>query len=224
MRLALFDLDSTLLPIDSDHAWSEFMVALGWEGDAFRTGNDRFFAEYQAGRHDIFAYVEFATAALGLRNDRELQLAHQRFMRDVIGPAIRPEALALVERHRARGDRIAIVTSTHEFIVAPIVRAFGLDDSDAMIATRLGRDAAGRISGEIDGVPAFREGKVVRVRQWLAARGLAAADFDAIVAYSDSQNDLPLLEFATEPVATNPSPGLAAIARERGWKILNLFA
>ena len=223
--LTLFDLDATLLPIDSDHGWCEFMVELGWvEGEAFRSANDRFYAAYLAGRHDIHAYIGFATAPLLARSDAELRAGYARFMREVIEPAIRPQALALVDSHRARGDRLAIVTSTHELIVAPIVTAFGLDPVEQMIATRLARDAQGRLTGTIDGVAAFRDGKVARVGQWLARSGETPGDFDAVVVYSDSPNDLPLLEMATEPVATNPSADLAAIARARGWKILNLFA
>jgi len=223
--LALFDLDHTLLPIDSDHAWGEFMIGLGWvDAAAFRAGNDAFYADYRAGRLDIDAYIAFAVEPLRRQSAEGLGTAHRRFMREVIEPAIRPQALALVDSHRARGDRLAIVTSTHELIVAPIVTAFGLDPVEQMIATRLARDAQGRLTGTIDGVAAFRDGKVARVGQWLARSGETPGDFDAVVVYSDSPNDLPLLEMATEPVATNPSADLAAIARARGWKILNLFA
>lgn len=220
--LCLFDLDLTLLPIDSDHAWNEFMVELGWvDGAAFRAGNDAFYTQYREGRLDIDAYVAFATAPLRARSDADMRSAHARFMREVIGPALRPEAYALVEQHRRRGDRLALVTSTNEFITAPIAAAFAIE---ALIATRLARDAGGAITGKIDGTPAFREGKVERVGQWLAASGAGWADFERISVYSDSPNDLPLLERATEPVATNASADLQTIAGERGWRILNLFA
>jgi HAD superfamily hydrolase (TIGR01490 family) len=222
--LALFDLDGTLLPIDSDHAWGEFMVALGWvDAAAFRSGNDAFYAQYLAGALDIDAYIAFAAAPLRAQGAAARAAAHERFMREVIAPALRPQAQALVEAHRARGDRLALVTSTSDFITAPIAAAFAID-ADALIATRLERDAAGAPTGRIDGVPAFREGKVARVGQWLAASGVGWADFKRISVYSDSVNDLALLEKATDPVATNPSPELEAIARARGWRILNLFA
>jgi len=222
--LALFDLDGTLLPIDSDHAWGEFMVALGWvDAAAFRSGNDAFYAQYLAGALDIDAYIAFAAAPLRAQGAAARAAAHERFMREVIAPALRPQAQALVEAHRARGDRLALVTSTSDFITAPIAAAFAID-ADALIATRLERDAAGAPTGRIDGVPAFREGKVARVGQWLAASGVGWADFARISVYSDSVNDLALLEKATDPVATNPSPELEAIARVRGWRILNLFA
>lgn len=222
MNLALFDLDLTLLPIDSDHAWGEFMLELGWvDAAAFRAGNDAFYADYRAGRLDIAAYIAFAAAPLRERGASELFAARERFMREVVAPALRPEAKALVESHRERGDRLALVTSTNDFITMPIAAAFAID---ALIATRLERDADGRPTGRIDGVPAFREGKVARVGQWLAASGSGWSDFARISVYSDSLNDLALLERATDPVATNPSPELEAVARDRGWRILTLFA
>ena len=221
MNLALFDLDHTLLPIDSDHAWGEFMQRLGWvEPEAFRRGNDAFYAQYQQGRLDIEAYIAFAAAPLMQRSPAELAAGHARFMREVIEPAIQPQARALVEHHRAQGDLLALVTSTNDFVVAPIAAAFAIE---VLIATRFERDASGAITGRIDGTPAFREGKVARVGQWLAGRGAGWGDFDRISVYSDSPNDLPLLERATEPVATNPSPELEALARQRGWRVLRLF-
>jgi HAD superfamily hydrolase (TIGR01490 family) len=220
--LALFDLDGTLLPIDSDHAWGEYMIALGWvDAATFRSGNDAFYAQYQAGALDIDAYIDFATAPLRAQDAAARAAAHERFMREVIAPATRPAARELVEAHRARGDLLALVTSTSDFITAPIAAAFAID---ALIATRLERAADGTPTGRIAGVPAFREGKVLRVGQWLAASGADWAGFSRISVYSDSVNDLALLEKATDPVATNPSPELEAIARARGWRVLNLFA
>jgi HAD superfamily hydrolase (TIGR01490 family) len=220
--LALFDLDLTLLPIDSDHAWGEFMFELGWaDAAAFRAGNDAFYAQYRAGRLDIDAYIAFAATPLRGRSAAELSAGRERFMNEVIAPALRPSARALVEAHRERGDRLAIVTSTSDFVTAPIAAEFGVE---SLIATRLERDADGAPTGRIDGVPAFREGKVARVGQWLAAGGAGWSDFARISVYSDSLNDLALLEQATDPVATNPSPELEALARERGWRILMLFA
>ena len=222
MNLCLFDLDHTLLPIDSDHAWGEFMITLGWvDAESFRAGNDAFYAQYLAGRLDIDAYTAFATAPLRARDADERRDGHARFMREVIAPALRPASRELVESHRRRGDRLALVTSTNDFITAPIAAVLAID---TLIATRLELDADGAPTGRIAGVPAFREGKVARVGQWLAADGSGWRDFERISVYSDSLNDLALLEQATDPVATNPSPELAAIAGERGWRILNLFA
>ena len=219
--LALFDLDHTLLPIDSDHQWGEYMVRLGWvDKAAFRRGNDAFYADYRAGRLDIDAYIVFATTPLRQRTAAERKDAHAGFMREIVQPALRAEARALVEAHRERGDLLALVTSTNDFVTAPIAAALSIDD---LIATRLAVDADGTPTGAIEGTPAFRDGKVARVGQWLAARSARLADFERVSVYSDSPNDLPLLEIATDPVATNPSPELEAIALSRGWRILKLF-
>ena len=219
--LCLFDLDDTLLPLDSDHAWGEFIVRLGWVDEtAFRRRNDEFFALYQAGSLDIHAYIAFATEPLRVRDVAELARAQQQFMDEVITPALRPAAQELVRSHQQRGDLVALVTATNEFVTKPIAAAFGIAD---LIAVRLTRDAAGTISGRIEGLPSYREGKVARVAEWLRGRGLDWGDFGRISVYSDSLNDLPLLERASEPVATNPSPALEAMARQRGWRILRLF-
>lgn len=221
MNLTLFDLDETLIPLDSDHAWGEFVIRLGWVDEAaFRRRNDAFFADYKAGRLDIHAYIAFATEPLRAQGPERCAAAHARFMHEVVEPALHPAALALVREHQSRGDRIALVTATNDFITAPIARAFGIAD---LIAVQLERGPGGTITGRIAGVPSYREGKVARVTEWLAAAGSGWGDFGRVSVYSDSPNDLPLLERATDPVATNPSPALEAIARERGWRILRLF-
>ncbi len=220
-NLCLFDLDDTLLPIDSDHAWGEFMTRLGWvDATEFARRNDAFHAQYKAGQLDIHAYIAFATEPLRARTPAQADSAHRRFMAEVIAPRLRPEALALVHEHRSRGDMIALVTATNDFITAPIAQAFGIAD---LIAVRLERGAGGTITGRIDGTPSYRDGKVTRVQEWLAQRGLAWGRFGRISVYSDSVNDLPLLEHATDPVATNPSPALRQVAEARGWRVLNLF-
>jgi HAD superfamily hydrolase (TIGR01490 family) len=222
VNLCLFDLDDTLLPLDSDHAWGEFIIRLGWVDErAYRRANDAHYADYQAGRLDIHAYIDFVTAPLRERSAGEAAAAHERFMREVITPQLRPQALELVREHQARGDRVALVTATNDFITAPIAQAFGIGD---LIAVRLERGAGGSITGRIAGTPSFREGKVRRVEEWLAESGCRWSDFRRISVYSDSVNDLALLERATDAVATNPSPALEAIARKRGWRILKLFA
>ena len=222
MDLTLFDLDGTLLPIDSDHAFGEYLVAIGWvDRDAFRRRNDAFYADYQAGRLDLRAYIDFATAPWRTRPAAEAQAMRARFVDEIVRPALRASAMRLVQRHQASGDRVAVVTATNEFITRPIADLFGVPD---LIALELERDAAGRATGGIRGVPSYREGKVMRVEQWLAASGHAPADFARITVYSDSTNDLPLLEWCSHPVATNPAPALAAIAAERGWPVLNLFS
>jgi HAD superfamily hydrolase (TIGR01490 family) len=220
MRLALFDLDHTLLPIDSDYAWGVFTQEIGWTDPVvFKERNDEFYEHYKAGTLDIHDYVRFATEAVRLRGAREAEAAHARFMETVVGPAIRPEALELLRGHEAAGDQLVIVTATNEFVTAPIARALGVQE---LIAVELERGGDGWITGEIKGVPSAREGKVERVAQWLAARGLAWDRVETTF-YSDSLNDIALLEHVDHPVATNPDLKLRAIAAERGWRILDLF-
>ena len=221
MNLTLFDLDGTLLPHDSDHAFGEFMVQVGWtDGARFKQRNDEFYAAYVAGTLDLGADVDFATSAWRARPPDEALAMRERFMRECMAPALREPARALVRTHQEAGDLVAIVTATNEFVTRPIADAFGVAD---LIAVELERDAAGRVTGAIRGVPSFREGKIRRVNDWLAVQGRAWNDFGRVTFYSDSTNDLPLLERCTDPVATNPSPELEAIARERGWRILRLF-
>jgi HAD superfamily hydrolase (TIGR01490 family) len=220
VNLALFDLDGTLLPFDSDHAFGEFMVELGWaDAAAFRARNDAFLADHHAGRLDLAAYVDFATAAWRGRPMSEALAARNQFVGARILP-LHAAALALVRAHQAAGDRVAIVTATNEFVTEPIAQAFGVAD---LIALQLLRDAQGHVTGAIRGVPSHREGKVTRVAEWLAHEGRDWSSFERVTVYGDSLNDLPLLERASEAVATNPGPALEALARERGWRVLRLF-
>lgn len=220
-RLALFDLDHTLIPLDSDYEWGEFTIARGWVDPVdFKQRNDDFYAQYQAGQLDVQAYVRFATAAICARGPEQAAAAHADFMRDVIGPALRPQALDLVRQHQAAGDQVIIITATNEFVTRPIAQALGVRE---LIAVELERDArTDWYTGAIRGVPSFRDGKVTRLMQWLAQQGL---DWDRVhtTFYSDSMNDLPLLEKATVPIATNPDARLRALATERQWRILDLF-
>ena len=221
MNLTLFDLDGTLLAGDSDHAFGEFMVTLGWaEGQRFRDTNDRFYADYVAGQLDLDAYVAFTTAAWRDRDPAEIGAASERFTNEVVLPGLRAAALDLVRRHQEAGDTIALVTATNDFVTRPIAQLFGIDQ---LIATDLERDAGGRVTGRVRGTPAFREGKIARVHDWLTESGLQWSDFERTTFYSDSTNDLPLLERVSHPVATNPGPALREIARQRGWPSLNLF-
>lgn len=218
--LALFDLDHTLLPIDSDYSWGVFTQVIGWTDPVeFKRRNDEFYEHYKAGTLDIHHYVRFATDALRERGPAEAQAAHQRFMREVIGPELLPQALDLLRGHQRRGDQVAIVTATNEFVTRPIAKAFGVDE---LIAVELERGVDDWFTGEIRGVPSARGGKVTRVEQWLAAGGRGWDDVESTF-YSDSINDLPLLEKVDHPVATNPDELLRALAQQRGWRILDLF-
>ena len=219
-RLVLFDLDHTLIPFDSDYEWGEFTITLGWrDGVEFRRLNTRFFEQYKAGTLDLHEYVRFATQAIREQGATNSIAARARFMRAVVQKGITNQALELVRSHQQAGDEVVIVTATNEFVTRPIAEAFGVKE---LIAVELARDAQGQFTGEIKGTPSFREGKVVRVTEWLATRGL---DWDGVETwfYSDSMNDLPLLDKATCPVATNPDDRLRALAKERGWRILDLF-
>ena len=220
MQIALFDLDHTLIPFDSDYEWNEFTIALGWrDGDAFRRANDAFFAQYRDGTLNIHDYVRFATQAIRDKGATESIAAHARFMAARVLKDIKKSALDLVRSHQNAGDAVVIVTATNEFVTRPIADAFGVTE---LVAIELVRDALGEFTGDILGTPSFREGKVTRVESWLAARSLRWQDVETTF-YSDSMNDLPLLEKSTHPVATNPDERLRQLATERGWRILDLF-
>lgn len=220
-KIALFDLDHTLLPLDSDYTWGRFTAGLGWVDRAeFDRRNEKFFHDYRAGTLDIDAYVAFATSAFLAQGRAAAEAAHARYLQEIITPEIRPQALELVQEHRKQGATTIVITATNEFVAAPVARLFG---PDLVMAVDLQRDAAtGWFKGLVEGVPSFREGKVLRIESWLRAQGLGWADVDSSF-YSDSINDLPLLERVNNPVATNPDGPLRAIAQNRGWRILDLF-
>ena len=224
-RLALFDLDHTLIPFDSDYSWGEFTIGLGWnEAEDFKRKNDAFYAQYKAGTLDIHAYCRFATSAVCRQGKEASMAAHAQYMQQVVLPGIQPQARKLVQDHQAAGDTVVIITATNEFVTRPIASAFGVAE---LLAIDLERDeqegGSGWYTGEIRGVPSFREGKVTRLEEWMAARGLGWDQVHTTF-YSDSINDVPLLEKADVPVATNPDERLRALATERQWRILDLFA
>jgi HAD superfamily hydrolase (TIGR01490 family) len=221
MRLALFDLDHTLLPIDSDHAWGEYTVTRGWRDAAvFKARNDAFYENYKIGKLNPEEYLMFATEAMRERGATESIALRADYIKAIIEKSIKKPALDLLAKHRAAGDEILLVTATNEFVTEPIAKLFGIEH---LIAVQLEKDESGWFTGRWTGTPSFKEGKVERVRQWLEARGKTWADVQHSTFYSDSMNDLPLLEKVDEPVATNPDPRLRALATERGWKIIDLF-
>jgi HAD superfamily hydrolase (TIGR01490 family) len=182
--------------------------------------NDGFSAHYRAGTLDIHEYVAFAmkvAAEAGAVRAAEL---HAKYMRDWILPAIKPVALDLVRSHQAAGDTCIIITATNEFVTRDIARAFGVAH---LIAVNLERDSSGHVTNRVVGLPSFQAGKVKRIEMWLAQRSLAWGDVAKSTFYSDSMNDLPLLEKVTHPVATNPDDRLRALAVQRQWQILDLF-
>ena len=220
-RLALFDLDHTLLPLDSDYQWADFLARTGRAGDPdeARRRNDDLMVRYNQGLLTAEQAAEFMLGLLAAHTPFDLAAWHEEFMAQVVRPDITPQALQLVEQHLSAGDLCALVTATNSFVTAPIARAFGVPH---LIATDP-EYRNGRYTGRIQGTPSFKEGKVVRVRQWLAGMGLTLADFSESFFYSDSVNDVPLLEAVSRPVAANPSPSLRDIARTRGWQVLDLF-
>jgi HAD superfamily hydrolase (TIGR01490 family) len=219
-QLALFDLDHTLLPIDSDYEWSRFLVRTGvLDGEAYERENDRFLEQYQAGTLDIDEFLRFALAPLAANPRDALDAWHRGFMADVIAPNIRPAARQLVDEHLQRGDLVALVTATNEFVTAPIATEFGIPN---LIATTI-EQQDGRFTGRPLGTPSFREGKLTRTLEWLSSLGHSLGDFERSYYYGDSRNDLPIMERVTHPVATNPDPMLAEVAHARGWPVLRLY-
>jgi HAD superfamily hydrolase (TIGR01490 family) len=224
INITLFDLDHTLLPLDSDYSWGEFTTQIGWTDPVeFKRRNDEFFAQYKKGELKISEYVRFATQAIKDQGAAKSIAAHADFMKTVIQPAIKPAANDLIAKHRSAGDQLVIVTATNEFVTRPIAKAFGIDE---LIAVQLEKDESeggtGWITGEIKGVPSAHEGKVSRVAAWLAAKNLDWKDVHTTF-YTDSINDIALLEKVNVPIATNPDARLRAVALARGWEILELF-
>jgi len=219
LELALFDLDNTLLSGDSDYEWAQFLIERGvLERAEYEARNDRFLLQYKAGSLDIHEFLEFQLAPLARYPREKLDEWHGEFMRTRIAPIIRAKGKELVRRHTRHGDLCAIVTSTNAFITAPISREFGVKH---LVATEL-EVKDGRFTGKPSGTPCFREGKVTRLEEWLADQDRIPASFTAIWFYSDSQNDLPLLEYVTHPVAVDPDEVLREKAVKRGWQIISL--
>ncbi len=220
-NLALFDLDHTLLPLDSDHEWGEFLARVGAvDGDAYRARNDAFFAQYNAGVLDPVEYLEFALGTLASFPRQELEALHARYMRQVIEPAIRPQALKLVRKHQDAGDLVAIITATNHYITAPIAAAFGVEHH---IAAMPEVDVEGKLTGRLAGTPTSGPGKITHMHAWLERLGQPFGSFGRSHFYSDSHNDIPLLSIVSHPVATNPSAALASHAQQQGWPTIQLF-
>ena len=221
MRLALFDLDHTLLPIDSADTWSYFVVRRGGLDAELYGARIRHFAQtYHSGTFDIEAYVRFQMELLARFRRADLDHWHAEFMEQHVQPNIRREALALIDQHRGAGDALALVTGTNAYVVTPIARVFELEH---VLAVEPEVGANGEFTGGWTGTHTYQHGKVRKVEEWLAARQLGWSDTTTVF-YSDSINDLPLLERVTRPVVTNGDARINAIARERGWETVQLFA
>lgn len=221
MNLALFDLDHTLLPLDSDYEWGQFLVRVGAvDADGFAKRNAAFYAQYEAGTLDPVEYLEFALGTLAQFPRKQLDDWHGQFMEEVIQPAILPVARDLVKRHQDADDLVAIITATNKFVTAPIAAAFGVAN---LIAAEPELNASGEITGRLQGMPTSGPGKVIHTQRWLDSRGKTLGSFPRSYFYSDSQNDIPLLSAVTHPIATNPNALLKAHAQAHGWPILTLF-
>lgn len=218
MSLAIFDLDNTLLGGDSDHAWGEFLIAEGLVDAATHAArNDAFYQQYTRGSLDIDAYVRFTLGPVLHLTLSELADLHARYMRQHVEPMVLPAALQLLDRHRSQGDYCLIISATNSFITTPIARRLGVDH---LLSTDL-EVVDARYSGRILGVPCFQGGKVTRLQQWLAEDGAGFSLTDATF-YSDSANDLPLLETVPKPVAVDPDERLRTVAEARGWPVISL--
>jgi HAD superfamily hydrolase (TIGR01490 family) len=219
VTLCLFDLDHTLLAGDSDFEWGQFLVDRGVLARAeYEAQNAAFFEQYKAGTLDIHEYLGFALRPLAAHTAEDLTRWHAEFMRDRILPMITPRARALVRSHLDAGELCAVVTATNSFVTAPIAKELGIAH---LIATEP-ESVNGRFTGRVAGTPCFREGKIRRVDEWLAGFGRRLEDYAASCFYSDSHNDLPLLERVRRPVAVDPDPQLAAEAARRGWPVISL--
>jgi HAD superfamily hydrolase (TIGR01490 family) len=216
-RLVLFDLDNTLLAGDSDFEWAQFLIEQQvLDREVYEARNRRFYEQYKAGALDIHEFLDFQLKPLSRHPRAQLDGWHREFMDRKIRPLVRGKARALVEQHR--GDLCAVITATNSFVTAPIAREFGVAH---LIATEPGH-RNGEFTGGVDGIPCFREGKVARLDGWLAGRGESLESFSESWFYTDSLNDLPLLERVTHPVAVDPDPTLGEHARRRGWRIISL--
>lgn len=219
MRLALFDLDNTLLAGDSDYEWGQFLVDRGvLDRETYEAQNRAYYEQYLAGTLDIHEYLGFALRPLADHTPGDLDRWHAEFMRSRILPMVCPAARALVRRHFENGDLCAVITATNSFVTAPIAREFGVPH---LIATEP-EAREGRFTGRVAGTPCFRDGKVRRLDEWLSGQGRRLHDFVESSFYSDSHNDLPLLERVTRPVAVDPDEQLKAEAGRRGWEVMSL--
>jgi HAD superfamily hydrolase (TIGR01490 family) len=219
MNLVLFDLDNTLLAGDSDYEWGQFLIAKGAvDGPYYEARNKAFYEDYKAGRLDIYAFLAFALHPLATHSRAQLDAWHAEYMDTRIRPMITQAARDLVKRHLDEADLVAIITATNSFVTGPIAKEFGIPH---LIATDP-EEVDGRFTGEVAGTPCFREGKVIRLEHFLKDHGTQLDGLSSSWFYSDSHNDLPLLELVQHPVAVDPDPALRARALEKGWPMMSL--
>tara|TARA_B100000035_G_scaffold315452_1_gene336370 strand:- start:4022 stop:4684 length:663 start_codon:yes stop_codon:yes gene_type:complete len=220
MNLVIFDLDNTLLKGDSDYNWALFLIKKGFiDKESYEQKNEQFYEDYQNGSLDVFKYCEFQFKVLK-NNEREIiEQLREQYLQEVILPMIPDKAYELVEHHKRKNEKLLIITATNSFITKPIGKIFGIDD---LIGTDP-EELKGNFTGRVSGIPAFQDGKINRLLSWLSDRNLSMDSFEKIFFYSDSRNDIPLLEKVTNPVATNPDKILLAKAKDKGWPVINLW-
>ena len=224
-QLALFDLDYTLLPCDSDYEWGQFLARIGVvDSEHYAKQNERFYQDYKDGKLDIHAFLRFALKPLSEHSRAQLKDWHDAFMKEVIHGQLRQQALDLVKRHQDAGDLCCVITATNSFVTRPIVVSFGIEHLIATEPATIDNDPLANYTGKVKGIPNFREGKVRNLHDWLTAQNLSFDQMPRSYFYSDSMNDLPLLEEVSNPVATNPDERLRNEAHQRHWPILELFA
>ena len=216
MTLAIFDLDGTLLNGDSDYTWGQFLVEKGLvDTQAYKEANDTFFQQYQSGTLDIHEYLAFSLAPLKQFSRTELNHLHQTFMQEKVQPMMLEKAKDLLKSHKNQGHFLLMITATNQFVTGPISDALGMDHIIAPIPEVI----EGHYTGKIIGVPSFQEGKVTRLNEWLAETGHT---MEGSYFYSDSRNDLPLLELVDHPIAVDADETLTKIAQDRGWQHISL--
>ena len=221
MKLALFDLDNTLLAGDSDFEWAQFLISRGvLDREVHEARNLEFYEHYKAGTLDIHAFLDFQLKPLGRHPRAQLDAWHREYMAERIRPMITDKARALVRKHQEEADLVAIITATNRFVTAPIAREFGIE---YLIATEV-EEIDGHFSGRGTGIPCFKEHKITRLEMWLAERRLLWEDISESWFYSDSLNDLPLLARVSHPVAVDPDDTLRVRASAAGWPIISLRA
>ncbi|AEF53678.1 HAD family hydrolase [Marinomonas posidonica] len=216
MTLAIFDLDGTLLSGDSDYSWGQFLVEKGLvDTQVYQAANDKFFKQYQAGTLDIHEYLAFSLAPLTDYSEQELAQLHHDFMAEKVQPMMQQKAAELLKQHKQQGHFLLLITATNQFVTGPISEALEMDHIIAPVPEVI----EGRYTGKVVGVPSFQEGKVTRLNDWLADTGHS---MEGSYFYSDSRNDLPLLELVTHPVAVDADDTLSKVAAERGWPHISL--
>ena len=224
-QLALFDLDYTLLPCDSDYEWGQFLARIGVvDSEHYAKQNERFYQDYKDGKLDIHAFLRFALKPLSEHSRAQLKDWHDAFMKEVIHGQLLQPALDLVKRHQDAGDLCCVITATNSFVTRPIVESFGIEHLIATEPATIDNDPLANYTGQVKGIPNFREGKVRNLHAWLTTQNLSFNQMPHSYFYSDSMNDLPLLEEVSNPVATNPDERLRNEAHQRHWPILELFA